>query len=907
MEVQARPSDQYDVFISFVASVDYKTARLIKNFLGSFHKRVEKSGLEIAEIAAFMDSDNLRRRSIGVGTAELDATLKQDLEKSEHLLVLCSSEAAKSAWVEREFDWYVAAKGDDKILLGVTDPVDLSSDQSAFPPYVKKRGLEKRLWYDFRSVRARRRDIVEPRPLEDVLMQLAAHLTGRSAEQVASAWYREQRRVARVRSYYIAGIATAAVIAIAGSSLAYISYLSSERSIADKFLQEGLKAEIEADNPSALSAYAKSLEHADTPIARYQVAGLLNSPVTPVKLFQLPVAGNQGRLSALAFVANADFVVGDKDGNLLLLNIDDGSTKRLAKFSSSVKAVAYFPHSNTVAVGLDDGEVTSVDLTSGVQKEIRKFEQPILGLQSDRDRDNLAIGVANNEGVFVLDKEATQLFGLAAHTDSVQALSFNHDGSYLYFGGSGPYLWACPIGGGGGCDRIIRADQYNYSISVSQNTRYSLATVGDQVLLFDHILTKMDVLLKSSGAHVYASAFDPTAQFAAVAASDGSVTVFDIPGKRIVLKTTVHNGESYALSFDGTGKRFTSVGLDGTVMVWRLDRHGTVMPSQTFQPKPWMLTPPQRNQIMDLRVLDEKLALVSLADMKSQLYDLPDLTSSAADVDASNLKAQFAKSFNRATATARFGQFDPAAAWTDESTQAKLDKLAIEIKVSALSPDGRFLAIVSEDGDTFILDASSEEIRTGKQKVPKATALTFLSSDPIAIAAANEDGDIIVMNGAELVQSSFKKLHARPIRALLNSRAGNEAIALGDDGFVGVIDLKKGSVARSIAVDGAQSVALSPNGSVLAVGTLTGKIEIVDLRTMSELATLSANAGGVSAVDFDPSGHYLYSGGFDEVLRRWEMDPILATATGLRDSVYAIVRNLEIPEAKSIALPPKAR
>ncbi|MFK3968542.1 toll/interleukin-1 receptor domain-containing protein [Ensifer adhaerens] len=846
MEGQGRPSHRYDVFISFVASADYKTARIIKNFLGSFHKRVEASGLKIPEIRAFMDSDNLGRGNMAAGNTALSDALKQALSDAEHLLVLCSHETTNSDWVRSEFDWFVSAKGDEKVFLGVTEPVD-PRVQPVFPSYVTQRNLQKRLWYDFRSLGARRGDRIRPRPIEDVFTQLAAHLTGRSVEEVTSAWYREQRRVARVRSYYIAAIAIASVIAVTGGALAYVWYLSSERSIADKFLQEGLKAEGEGDIISAASAYANSLTHADTPIVRYRTAGLLNLPVRPDKLFQFPTNGNAGRLSALTFVEGDEFAVGDKEGNLLLLNIDDGSVKRLTKFSSSIKTLAYFPNSNKVAAGLDDGEVATIELESGARNVVRKFGQPILVLKADRERDNLAIGVANNEGVFVVDKDAKQLFALDTHTDDVQALAFNYDGTYLYFGGSGPYIWACAVGDGG-CDKITRVDQYSYSISASASTRYSLATVGDEVILFDHVLTKRDVLLKSPGAHLYASSFDPTSQFVAVAASDGSITVIDVAAKRVVLRAKTHSGESYALAFDGPGKRFASIGLDGSVAVWILTPQGIVMPSQQFQPTPQMLTPPQRNQIIDVRVLDEKLAVVALADTTTYSFDLPALKYSATDLDLAELKGKLSRSFNRATAMASFGQFDPMAAWKDNDAQAKIEKLAFEAKISSVSADGRFIAIVSEAGETYVLDSTSNDIRKSERKVLKPTAVAIMSIEPLSIAVANEDGDLVVMKGAELAPRSHEAVHARAIRALLYSKAGDGLLAMGDDGFVGIIDPEAGRVRRSVAIAGARSLALSPDGRLAAIGTLTGNIEIVDLETMGEVATIPANSGGVAAL-----------------------------------------------------------
>ncbi|MGR9193121.1 TIR domain-containing protein [Rhizobium leguminosarum] len=891
--------NNFDVFISFVAQTDYKAARLIKNFLGSFHKRVDASGLKVPEIKAFMDTDNLRRSVNSSGSQDLGDSLRSALSNSKNLLVLCSHATPSSYWVRSEFQWYVSLRGSKTVLLGVTEPLDPTNTAAKFfPTYVTEHGLEKQLWYDFRSVRVRKRDGIRPRPIEDVLTQLAAHLTGRSVEETTSAWYREQRRIARMRSYYIAAIAVATVVAVIAGSVAYLSHQTAERSMADKLIQQGLKAEADADIVSAATAYAQSLSHADTRIARFQIAGLLKTPVSPIKLFQLPVTGAEGELSAVAFVAKQSFAIGDKAGNLMLLDIESGVVTRLATMASGINALAFFPISNRLAAGLAGGDVISIDLATGKSTQIRKLNQPILGLKAESERELLAIGVANDAGVFVLDKDGKQMMDLDTHTDDVQALAFNADGTYLYFGGSSPYIWACPVSNDQ-CSMITRVEQYVYSISASATTRYSLATVGDQVLLFDHALQKMDTLSKSGGAHFYASSFDPSSQFVAVASSRGFIEVFDVQAKRAILNTRGHQGESYALAFNSTGDKLVSVGLDGTVMVWNLVRDAAVMPSQKFTPTAQMLTPPQRNQIIDMRVLDDKLAVVALADMSNRIYELPSLLPTPLDDSPADMRGKLASSFVRARGRAAFGQFDPIAVWKSEHEAAAsaLDKLSIEATASAISRDGRFVALVSKTGDVYILDSSKDIAVKGPTKIANTTAIAFVSSESPSIAVADGDGKLTMLTISDLTQQYSRTIHSGAVRAMVYSEAARTLVAIGDDGFVGAIDPATTHVRKSVTDAGAQSLAVAPNGKVAAVGSLTGTIEIFDITSMESLARLSANQGGVNAMDFDPRGRYLYSGGFDEALRRWDIDSITSASFGKVDDVLASTAAIEMPKA----------
>lgn len=83
------------------------------------------------------------------------------------------------------------------------------------------------------------------------------------------------------------------------------------------------------------------------------------------------------------------------------------------------------------------------------------------------------------------------------------------------------------------------------------------------------------------------------------------------------------------------------------------------------------------------------------------------------------------------------------------------------------------------------------------------------------------------------------------------------------------------------------AMAITGDGKLLAIGGLTGAIDVVDALSMRPLAQLSGNRGGVTAIGFDPSGTHLYSGGFDEVLRRWNVSRIKTVALSSISDVLA--------------------
>ena len=65
---------------------------------------------------------------------------------------------------------------------------------------------------------------------------------------------------------------------------------------------------------------------------------------------------------------------------------------------------------------------------------------------------------------------------------------------------------------------------------------------------------------------------------------------------------------------------------------------------------------------------------------------------------------------------------------------------------------------------------------------------------------------------------------------------------------------------------------LSPDDATLAIGTDTGIIELLDVRTGILLKTLTGHTGAVSSLAWSPDGKLLASGGYDGTTLLWQPD-----------------------------------
>lgn len=118
--------------------------------------------------------------------------------------------------------------------------------------------------------------------------------------------------------------------------------------------------------------------------------------------------------------------------------------------------------------------------------------------------------------------------------------------------------------------------------------------------------------------------------------------------------------------------------------------------------------------------------------------------------------------------------------------------------------------------------------------------------------------------------------HWSPVVALRKGSANTEhadsAFSLGADGSILQWDLRVGKA--EIGMQGCQMTpSEAPPSSLavnqanqLAVGYADGRCGVLDLRTGKQVYTLSCHSLDCRSVDFDPSGRWLLTGGFDHTV-----------------------------------------
>jgi WD40 repeat protein/DNA-binding SARP family transcriptional activator len=190
-----------------------------------------------------------------------------------------------------------------------------------------------------------------------------------------------------------------------------------------------------------------------------------------------------------------------------------------------------------------------------------------------------------------------------------------------------------------------------------------------------------------------------------------------------------------------------------------------------------------------------------------------------------------------------------------------------------LAPDGSTVAAGSRDGTLQFGDLGAGTPRTAPIKAHGGLfGLTF-SRDGRLLVTAGEDGTARLWNVARAAPVGNPLKHQDAVRAAGFSPDDKRLYTLSDGGLrawavpagtpIAIPRFSLGDLPPA-------SLAVSPNGGQLAVGTAFGPVWLLDAKTGRRRHTLTSGAGRVNAVAFSPDGTQLATGSGEGDVYLWD-------------------------------------
>ncbi len=147
-----------------------------------------------------------------------------------------------------------------------------------------------------------------------------------------------------------------------------------------------------------------------------------------------------------------------------------------------------------------------------------------------------------------------------------------------------------------------------------------------------------------------------------------------------------------------------------------------------------------------------------------------------------------------------------------------------------------------------------------------------ISANGKQLAVNGKQGDLIVWDLRTGVPTSVLFGHQSSVRSATFSKGGAELISGDADGHLKRWDAKQGQLIAARRVEsGIDSIRVSPDDKLIAVGTRNGDIVLWDTRLTRQLARFSGSRARVMSVAF-VSNQELASGSADGVIRVWNIE-----------------------------------
>jgi WD40 repeat protein/serine/threonine protein kinase len=574
----------------------------------------------------------------------------------------------------------------------------------------------------------------------------------------------------------------------------------------------------------------------------------------------------------------------DREGKRLAVAADredEGKTKHAATVwevggkktftfgaPAAVTGVAFDPGGTRLAVSCQAELVHLVDMEKGGVRDLRGHASGVAAVAFGPEGKQVAS--AGWDGTVALwqldapsgDEEPTLLRG---HTKPPRAVVFSGDGRWLVSGGDDGVVCVWRVGVNpehtvlgeafvGAPGLAFRPDgkQVAAACWYLHKTEPGRAETAGEVRLFDPAggSRQEPLLLHGHRGELAAVAYAPDGGKLATAGNDGKLMLWDTR-EGVHLRTLEgHERKATGVVFHPDGKQLISCGEDGTIRVWRLPKGDLLRKLEGHA-----------GAVTSLAVSADGRWLASGgADKTVRLWELA----------AGRMVRSLEGHGDRVTAVA----FSPAgtavASGCSDHGVRLWDRETGGLRHLLWGHSGPVRSLAFHPGGRRLASAGGQNLAPGEIRlwdVEKGSALLALRnrSGPFTGVAFSPDG-------TALASVDSGGLHEGEVRVWTSDPVNAAPAALRPPAV-------RQRAVLSGHTQGVVSAAWSPDGRVLASGSIDRTVRLWDPAAGKETGLLRGHEGAVWPVEMLAGGQTLASGGWDRTVRLWELPSGKARAT----------------------------